>query len=636
MMNKMKMQSKNITSENIEKLSELFPNCVTESKDDNGNTTRSIDFDLLRQELSGSIVEGPQERYQLNWPGKSESLVLANTPITKTLRPCRKESVNFDKTENLFIEGDNLDALKLLQETYLGKVKMIYIDPPYNTGNDFIYKDNFKIEKDEYDLLSGVKDEEGNKLVANTESNGRFHSDWLSMMYPRLRLARNLLKDDGVIFISIDDNEVHNLKKICDEIYGSDYFVGQFPWRKRTAKSDVPFGVSQDYEWILAIAKSSLFIASVDGKQRKYYESDDLPGRPWRIHDLTKQTTASERPNSYFTIVNPENKKEYPANPNATWRITQDTFQSYYDAKKIVFPDDYDFLRISKPVMRYFKDEDIAKDGKLFGKAAVSTKLSEDVGMSEDGTREITSLFNTKLFNFPKPVNLIKFVIFTNTTNTDTVLDFFSGSCTTAHAVMQLNAEDGGNRKFIMVQLPEICSEDSEAYKAGFKTISEIGKERIRRAGKKILNENSDKFEAGNLDIGFRVLKVDSSNMEDVYYSPDNLLQTDLPQFADNIKCGRTPEDLLFQVLLDWGIDLSLPISKQKINDLDVFFVQENALAACFADNGEITEEFVKELAKHVPLRVVFRDSGFKDDSIRINVEQIFKQLSPQTDVKTI
>ena len=635
-MEKLNMYSSDFTEENIKKLAELFPNCITESKDDKVNIKKSIDFDLLRQELSNNIVEGPQERYSLNWPGKREALLTANAPIAKTLRPCREESVDFDSTKNLFIEGDNLDALKLMQETYLSKIKMIYIDPPYNTGNDFIYEDDFAENTEEFLKKSNQKDEEGNRLVTNTESNGRFHSDWLSMMYPRLKLARNLLAEDGVIFISIDDNEVTNLKKICGEIFGEENFVVKFPWRKRTAKSDVPFRVSQDYEWILCFAKSDIFSACIEGSARKYYESSDLPNRPWRIHEMTTHRTASERPNSDFTIIDPKNGKKYPVNPNAVWRVTKQTFKKFFQENRIVFPGDYNFLNISKPVLRYFKEEDIAKDGKEFGFVSVSTNLPKEVGMTQDGTKEVNILFGNKIFGFPKPVSLISYFIRITTSfdKNALILDFFSGSATTAHAVMQLNAEDGGSRKFIMVQLPEPCVEDSEAFKAGYKTIAEIGKERIRRAGKKIKEENA--LTVPNLDIGFRVLKVDSSNMQDVYYNPDDYSQDLLSKMTDNIKPDRTDEDLLFQVLLDWGVDLSLPVSKVKIAGNEVFFVSDNALVACFVKKGEITEDFCKELTKYKPLRVVFRDSGFKDDSMKINVEQIFKLMSPYTEIKTI
>ena len=493
----LKMHSQNKIDANISKIAALFPNCVTEAKDENGEIVHKIDFDMLKQELSSVLVEGREERYQFTWPDKKQAILTANAPINKTLRPCRAESVDFDSTENLYIEGDNLEVLKLLQETYLGKIKMIYIDPPYNTGNDFVYNDEFSVSSSEFSEKSGNYDEEGNQIVdnytRNTESNGRFHTDWLNMMYPRLKLARDLLSDDGVIFISIDDREVASVQWLVKEIFGECNFVAQFPWRKRTAKSDVPFGVSQDYEWIICCAKSDLFEAGIEGGTRKYFETDDFPGKPWRIHDLTKQTTASERPNSFFTMVNPKTGEEYPANSNATWRITKETLPEYMKENRIVFPGDYDFLKISKPVLRYWKEDDMKKSGENFGKIAVSTKLPDNIGMSQDGTKEITELLGTKAFPYPKSVELIKYLVKIVTTdsalssnNSQLILDFFSGSATTAHAVMQLNAEDGGKRKFIMVQLPEPCDEKSEAYKAGYKTICEIGKERIRRAGRKI------------------------------------------------------------------------------------------------------------------------------------------------------
>lgn len=450
-MEHLKMHTPDLADENFAKLAALFPNAVTETKDENGNVVRAIDADVLRQEISATVVEGSQERYQFTWPDKKKSVVLANQPIAKTLRLDREKSVGRDgtpgsiDTENIYIEGDNLDALKLLQETYLGKVKMIYIDPPYNTGNDFIYEDDFSQDTDEYLGNSGQFDEDGNRLVQNTESNGRFHTDWLNMLYPRLRLAKDLLTDDGVIFISIDDNEVENLLKCCGEIFGNSNFIAQIPWRKRTAKSDVPFGFSQDYEYIVCFAKSNNFVASVDGKERKYYETPDFTGRPWRVHDLTKQTTASERPNSYFTIINPKTSEQYPANPNRTWAITEDTFRTYYAENRIVFPGDYDFLNIQKPVLRYWKEDDMKKAGNKFGKVAVSTKLPDNIGMSQDGTKEITSLLGSKVFSFPKPSALIKYLISTSTEKNDFILDFFSGSATTAHAVMQLNMEEIGN-----------------------------------------------------------------------------------------------------------------------------------------------------------------------------------------------
>lgn len=650
-MDKLKMQTANKADENFRKLAAMFPNAVTETIDENGEVVRAIDKDVLMQEINTKVVDGNEERYQFTWPDKKKSVLLANAPINKTLRPCREESVDFDNTENLYIEGDNLEVLKLLQETYLGKIKMIYIDPPYNTGNDFVYNDEFGMRNEEWNEVSGNYDEDGNQIVGklekNTEANGRFHTDWLNMIYPRLKLARDLLTEDGVIFISIDDNEVDNLRKVCDEIFGECNFLAQIPWRKRTAKSDVPFGVSQDYEYIICFAKSSNFSASVEGKERKYYETPDFAGRPWRVHDLTKQTTASERPNSYFTIVNPKTSEQYPANPNRTWAITEDTFRTYYAENRIVFPGDYDFLNIQKPVLRYWKEDDMKKAGDKFGKVAVSTKLPDNIGMSQDGTKEITSLLGTKVFSFPKPSALIKYLISTSTEKNDLVLDFFSGSATTAHAVMQLNASDGGHRKFIMVQLPEATDEKSEAYKAGYKNICEIGKERIRRAGQKIRNEqlgirndadNSSLLTPNSsLDIGFRVLKCDSSNMKKVYYTPSEFGSESLDELISNIKEDRTPEDLLFQVMLDLGILLSSKISihnaeciiHNEKRNYRYFSVEDNFLIACF--DRDITEEIITEIAKKKPDYFVMRDSSMATDSVGTNFEQIFATYSPDT-----
>lgn len=630
-MKQLSMKSLDKRKQNIEQIAELFPQVITETMDENGRLTRAIDFDLLKQELSDVLVEGDKERYQLTWPGKKDAILTANTHIDKTLRPIKEDSVDWDNTRNLYIEGDNLEVLKLLQESYLNKVKMIYIDPPYNTGNDFIYKDDFKESEDEYLEELGHIDEQGNKLVSNPISNGRFHSDWLTMMYARLRIARNLLRKDGVIFISIDDNEVDNLKKICDELFGNEHYTAQFPWRKRTAKSDVPFGVSQDFEWILCYAKSEAFVASIKGKEREYYETPDLPNRPWRIHDLTKQTSASERPNSYFTMVNPKTSEEYPANPDRTWAISIDTFQKYYSDHRIVFPGDYDFLNISKPAFRYFKEDDMKKAGDLFGYTAVSTNLPKDVGMTQDGTKDIGGLFGKKIFGFPKPVELIKYLIqlSTNLSEDTIILDFFSGSATTAHATIKLNSEDHENRTFIMVQMPETCDVTSEAYKEGYKNICEIGKERIRRATNKIKEETS-----ADIDYGFRVYRVDSSNMKDVYYTPDKLGQGDMYDQISNIKEDRSGEDLLIQVMLECGLELSLPMETNHIEGKTVYNVAGNSLIACFDE--EITESVIKKIAHQQPLRVIFRDSSFHDDAARINVEELFKMLSPSTEIQVL
>ena len=686
MNSKLPLQTHNLTAQNIDKIAALFPNCITEMLDEEKSTPdhkvykRGINFELLKQMLSPDVVDG-DEAYEFTWVGKKASIVEANKPIRKTLRPCPEESKNWDDTENLYIEGDNLEVLKLLQESYLGKVKMIYIDPPYNTGNDFIYADDFVRSQDEENRQMGMYDEDENRLFKNNDSNGRFHSDWCSMMYSRLMLARNLLTDDGVIFMSIDDNERDNLEKLGAEIFGESNYVATFPWRKRTAKSDVPFGVSQDYEWIVCFAKTSKFIARTTGTERKYFETEDYPHQPWRIHDLTTQRTAAERPNSAFTMVNPKTGKEYPVNPLRTWAVTKETFAQYYAEGKIVFPDDYPFLNISKPAFRYWKSDDMKKAGEMFGLMPVSTKLPDNIGMSLDGTKEITDIFNGKVFSYPKTVELISFFIdiISKIDKEAIVLDFFSGSATTAHAVMQLNAKDGGHRKFIMVQLPEPCDEKSEAYKAGYKNICEIGKERIRRAGEKIKQEDDcwkcvplnrmdgskpgddttakivKTIDAGdgkppiemvdiskNPDVGFRVFKLDDTNMKDVYYSAEEYSQTNLEDLESNIKEDRTDLDLLFGCLLDWGLPLSMPYRSEKIDNCtvhtyapgDAALNVPDALIACFDSN--VPENVIKEIAKRKPRRAVFRDSSFASSPEKINVFEIFKLYAPDTDVKVI
>ena len=625
------METPDLIQTNIEKLAALFPACVTEARGEDGKLKKAVNFELLRQMLSDVVLEG-DEAYEFTWVGKKAAIVEATRPIRKTLRPCPAESVDWDTTENLYIEGDNLEVLKLLQESYLGKVKMIYIDPPYNTGNDFIYRDDFAMSGEEYSEESGQVDENGDRLFRNTDSNGRFHSDWCSMIYSRLMLARSFLSEDGAIFISIDDNEVDNLKKICEDIFGASNYIATFPWRKRTAKSDVPFGVSQDYEWIVCYAKSDKFIARVTGTERQYFETPDYPGRPWRIHDLTTQRTAIERPNSNFTMINPKTGDKYPVNPMRTWAVTQETFKDYYEQGRIVFPGDYSFLNISRPAFRYWKEDDIKKAGEMFGMMSASTKLPDDIGMSLDGTKEITELFSGKIFSYPKTSKLIKHLIdmSTKTEPNAIILDFFSGSATTAHAVMQLNAEDGGHRKFIMVQLPEPCDEKSEAYKAGYSNICKIGKERIRRAAKKIATDNPDK----PFDGGFRVFKLADTNMTDVFYSAGEYDQGMLDQLVSNIKPDRTDLDLLFGCLLEWGLPLSMPYTSEKIEDSTVHTYNDGDLIACFDEN--IPDSVIKEIAKRRPLRAVFRDSSFADSPSKINVGEIFKMLTPDTRVKVL
>ena len=625
-MDKLKMQSPNLVDANIEKIAELFPNCITEAKDENGILRRVVDFDLLRQELSANLVEGPRERYTLSWPGKNEAILTANAPIAKTLRPCEEESVDFENTRNLYIEGDNLDVLKLLQETYLNTIKVISIDPPYNTGNDFIYEDDFAEDTETFLKRSNQKDEEGNRLIANTESNGRFHSDWLTMMYPRLKLARNLLREDGVIFISIDDNEVHNLRKLCDEVFGEGNFVAQIIWKKRSTPPNDKV-IAAQHEYILCFAKNINNVGlnlrpRSDVQIARYKNPDKHPKGPWTAGDLMANVKGGRYVASlYYPIINPKTRQEHYPSSNGNWRFNKDKIEQLLNSNEIYFGEDDQ----GRPKLKRFLCD--VKEGITW------TTLWDFVPFNTDGSKEMAEIFgNLTTFENPKPKGLILETLRVGSLDKDIILDFFSGSATTAHAVMQQNAEDGGHRKFIMVQLPEPCDEKSEAFKAGYKTIAEIGKERIRRAGKKIKEESP--MTTQDLDIGFRVFKVDTSNMKDVYYTPDELKQDNLELFKDHIKPDRRPEDLLFQVFLDWGLDLTKPITKEIIDGKTVFIVDTNDLLACF-DSG-ITEELVKKLAKYKPVRVVFRDDAFGSDSVKINVEQIFKLLSPATEVKSI
>jgi adenine-specific DNA-methyltransferase len=632
-MQKLKLHSPDITQANIDKLAaiaDLFPNCITESLNSEGQLSRSVDFDQLRQELSSSIVEGPQERYQLNWPGKREALLAANAPIAKTLRPCRAESVDFDTTQNLFIEGDNLDALKLLQETYLNKVKVIYIDPPYNTGNDFIYEDDFAEDSEAYKLRSNQKDELGNRLVANTFANGRFHSDWLTMIYSRLKLARNLLQDDGIVFISIDDVEIHNMRAMCNEIFGEDNFFAEMVWKNKTGGGAKTKGWIGLHEYVLCYARN---IAAIDDvsilyseKTAAMYNKKDEkyqtrgPYATWPLDT----TSMGDRPNLRFSIQH--NGEEIW--PKKQWLWSRDRVLEAQKDNLLQFTQQADGSWKVR-FKGYLRNEDgIIRRGKPLSLL--------DGPYTQEGSKDFQELIPKDVFPFPKPVQLIRQLLSVSTDDGKnvnfTVLDFFAGAATTAHAVMSLNAQDGGKRNFILVQLPEVCGKDTGAAKAGFGTIAEIAKERIRRAGQQIKSDGA--ITAPDLDIGFRVLKVDSSNMKEVYYTPDAVSQDLLSDQVSNIREDRTSEDLLFQVLLDWGVDLALPITQETIAGKPVFFVDGNALAACF--ETDISEDFVKLLAKRSPLRVVFRDAGFASDSVKINVEQIFKLMSPSTEVKTI
>lgn len=639
-MDKLNMQTSDIANENFNKLKELFPNAITETIDEDGNIVRAIDKDILTQEISTEVVEGREERYQFTWPDKKKSILAANAPISKTLRPCKEESVNFDETENLYIEGDNLEVLKLLQETYLGKIKMIYIDPPYNTGNDFVYNDNFYLDREEYLKDSGQYDEDGNRLEKNLESNGRFHTDWLNMMYPRLKLARNLLTDDGVIFISIDDNEQENLKKICDEIFGEKNFLANIIWQS-TGGSNTGTNIVTITEYILVYSKNkNLVPIKLAFKQGKYKLVDEyIKDRgKYELQKLDGKFTANHFSQSLvYPIQLPNGKSIYPGGsdkPNGLWNWR-------WSEKKVRWGIEKGFIEFVKKDENYgvyFKNYEHVDNNNTKRKPSVPPKNIIDISIASTakGTSEINELFKEKLvFEFTKSQQLIQHLLNLILFNAnDIILDFFSGSATTAHATMQLNAEDGGNRKFIMVQLPEETDEKSEAYKAGYENICEIGKERIRRAGKKILEENKDKEGIENLDIGFRVLKTDSSNMKDVYYSPVNTQQSLLDSLTDNIKDDRTPEDLLFQIMLDLGISLSSKIEVKEVNGKNIFSVEDGFLIACF--DKDITEETVKAIAEEQPYYAIFRDSSIADDSVATNIEQIFQTLSPQTVRKVI
>lgn len=636
MMEHLNMQSMDKVAANVAKIRELFPNCVTERINNEGKLEHAIDFDMLKQELSDHVVDGLQERYQFTWPDKRKAILAANAPINKTLRPCREESVDFDNTENLYIEGDNLEVLKLLQETYLGKVKMIYIDPPYNTGNDFVYEDDFKQSADEYIDNSGQLDEEGNRLVANTESNGRFHTDWLNMIYPRLKLAKDLLSEDGVIFISIDDNEVDNLRKICDEVFGEENFKSNSIIINNRGGRDYG-GIALQHDYILIYSKN--IIATLNpinetDKQFQYY--DEYGGfNLMELRNRNIKFNDKNRPNlCYPFYVNPNN-----ADKNGLLELSLEPkigFIEVYPAKS----------NGVQTVWRWGKEEK-ARDNinkEIFGKEnrnggymivqkyRKSTKMQRSVWdekefVNERGTEAIKDLLDKAYFNYPKSVYTIKRVLELGSSKKSLILDFFSGSATTAHAVMQLNAEDGGKRKFIMVQLPEVCAENSEAYKAGYKNICEIGKERIRRAGKKIKEENP--LTTQNLDIGFRVLKCDSSNMEDVYFTPKEYMDKQQSLFIDNIKKDRSDEDLLFDAMLKLDTPLSGKIEKISIAGKTVYNVAQGHLMACFDKN--VTDEVITAIAKEMPSYFVMRDSSQADDSVAINFEQIFNTYSPQT-----
>ena len=623
-MDKLQMHTPNKVEENIEKIAALFPNCLTETKNENGEVVRAIDFDMLRQELSSVIVEGNEERYQFTWPDKKKSILLANAPISETLRPCREESVDFDSTENLYIEGDNLDVLKLLQETYLGKIKMIYIDPPYNTGSDFVYEDDFAETTEEYLAHSGQFDAEGNRLVQNTESNGRFHTDWLNMIYPRLKLAKDLLSDDGVIFISIDDNELNNMRRLCDEIFGVSNFRNTILTRRRIKSLNSQFAdnglasMNVGFEYVLVYSRSPAFLMKALQMQKQvtvekgrwdvFWSNADRPTMRYELLGFTPLTGQWR------------NSKEKADVAVANYQKYLEEFQDKMTLEE------YSAKTGIKDYIRRLPNATGKNGGVQHWVAPSNTSLRTsnwtDIEVSQIG-KEIDLPFDN-----PKSKQLIMELIkLSEFTTTDIIFDFFSGSATTAHAVMQLNAEDGGHRKFIMVQIPEQTDEKSEAYKAGYKNICEIGKERIRRAGRKIKEESP--LTTMDLDVGFRVLKLDTSNMKDVYYSPAEATQIEMGEQVDNIKEGRTPEDLLFQVMLDLGVLLSSKIEETTIAGKKVFNVADGFLIACF--DTAVTSEVITEIAKKKPYYFVMRDSSMASDNVATNFEQIFATYSPDT-----
>lgn len=614
------MESVDMTEQNIDKISKLFPNCITETMDENGKLKKAINFEMLRQMLSDDIVES-DEVYEFTWVGKKASIVEANKPIRKTLRPYQDESIDWDNTENLYLEGDNLEILKLLQESYLGKIKIVYIDPPYNTGNDLIYNDDFKITLEEYADEIRDFDDNGNRMFKNTDSNGRFHSDWCSMIYSRLVLTRNLLTDDGVIFISIDDHEQQNMKNICNEIFGEENFLAQIIWERSFSPINLKKNFSESHDYILCYSKC-ITMVNCNGLPRseeannRYSNPDNDSRGPWTSGDMSVGPRVESR---VYEIITPSGRKILPPS-GYCWRIDKLTYEEYVKENRIWFGDGTTVPRIK----RFLTD---VKQGIT---PMTVWKYSE-VGHSQDATKKLKEIFQGKsYFDYPKPVDLIKRCIQLYSDSGCTVLDFFSGSATTAHAVMQLNAEDGGNRKYIMVQLPEKTDEKSEAYKGGYKNICEIGKERIRRAAKKIAEENPD----AKFDGGFRVFKVDESNMTDVYYSPAEYSQEQLSMFESNIKPDRTDLDLLFGCLLEWGLPLSLPYSSEKIDGYTVHNYNDGDLIACFDEN--VPDSVIKEIAKKQPLRAVFRDSSFADSPSKINVGEIFKMIAPDTRIKVI
>ena len=623
-MEKRALHSPDLSARNVEQIAKLFPHVITEARDAEGNVTLAVDFDQLRQELSDHVVEGPQERYQLDWPGKRAAAFAANAPIAKTLRPVREESVDFDTTRNLFIEGDNLDALKLLQESYLGKVKLIYIDPPYNTGKDFVYADDFAESSAEYLARSGQLSETGERLVANLESNGRFNSDWLSMMYPRLKLARNLLSEDGVIFISIDDNEVANLVKICCEVFGAENHLATFVWKSKSGGANDSGEVAVDHEYIVCFtrrASGDALSLDPDSVATTSYNHEDERGR-YALERLDKQNLQYSASLDY-DLTGPDGavfrpKHKDAARPNAIWRWARDRVERDFD--QLVFKDGNVYTK------NYEKPG--GKPRSLF--------VDERFGRTRTGSTEVRELLGGNYFDNPKPTKLLLTIAAISSTSDAVILDFFAGSGSSAHAVMALNAKDGGTRRFILVQLPEGSPEDSDARSAGFETIAAVSRRRVILAGQQVGEAHASQLNLRSepLDVGFRAFRVDTTNMADISTTADALGQGELSEVIDSIKPNRTDEDLLFQVMLNWGLDLAESIAVEEVGSRRVLSVADDALIACFAD--ELTNDVVRTIANRHPLRAVFLDSGFATDAARINAEQIFREVSPETEVRTI
>ena len=622
------MTSPDLTASNVAKIADLFPGVVTETVDGDGNAITAVDFDLLRQELSNHVVEGPQERYQLDWPGKRAASFAANAAIAKTLRPIRAESVDFDTTKNLFIEGDNLDALKLLQESYLGKVKVIYIDPPYNTGNDFVYDDDFSATTGEYLAKSGQIDGQGARLVANTEANGRFHSDWLSMIFPRLKLARNLMTDDGVIFVSISEHEVDNLRKLLNSVFGEKNFIGQIAVSKGTTTGQDAGHIGSSIDYLLVASRDrDSYVPNglpLDAKDIARFNQEDTRGRfsTLQFRKTGSNDRREDRPNLYYALSAPDGSQVFPIGPggyDSCWRAARAQFDAWNAQDMIVWQRDAEGAW--KPYVKYY----------LEGRTKQVSNYWDDIEGNKKATLVVKDLLGKGVFSNPKPVGLIKKILHISTDKDSVVLDFFAGSATTAHAVLEANAEDGGSRSFIQVQLDEAVPEGSAAAKAGFGTIAELARERIRRAGSAV--SAAAGLTADGLDFGFRALTVDTTNMADVRRTPDETAQETLAGLESSVKPDRSGEDLLFQVLVDWGLDLTMPITVEQIDGLEVFLVEDSALIACF---GPVTLEAIRAIAMRRPLRAVFCDSGFASDAARINAEQLFMELSPATDVKAI